>query len=181
MHPLRLDYTNRVVWWTSQGAAWLGIGLFLVAVTGSYYWYLGEETALVMEKIEAVRQQTGRERMGKEKLTEELKTFRADIKESQTVLGQLTIPWDPLFVAVEEVWGKHSDRIALMAIHPDVSEQRVVIDGRSADFDVLLDFVTQLTEFDIIDHAYLSRHQREDKDHAKPVRFSIVAEWRVRT
>jgi len=27
MHPLRLDYTNRAVWWTSQGAAWLGIGL----------------------------------------------------------------------------------------------------------------------------------------------------------
>lgn len=181
MHPLRLDYTNRAVLWTRQGAGWLGIGLFLVAVTGAYYWYLAEETALVTEKIEAARQHTGRERMGKEKLTEELKTFRADIKESQAVLAQLTIPWDPLFSAVEQVGGRHSDRIALMAIHPDVGEGRVVIEGRSADFDVLLDFVTQLTEFDIIRHAYLSRHLREEKDHAKPVRFSIVAEWNVRS
>ena len=181
MHSLRLDYTNRAVLWTGQGAIWLAVGLLLVAITGSYYWYLTEETVLVAEKIEAARQHTGRERMGKEKLTEELKTFRADIKESQTVLGQLTIPWDPLFIAVEQVGGRHIDRIALMAIHPDVGEQRVVIEGRSADFEVLMDFVTQLAEFDIIRHAYLSRHQREDKDRDKPVRFSIVAEWNVRS
>ena len=181
MYPLRLDYTNRAVLWTRQGAAWLGVGLFLVAVIGAYYGYLADETAGVTEKIDSARQLTNRERMGKEKLTEELKTFRADIKESQAVLAQLTIPWDPLFSAVEQVGGRHSDRIALMAIHPDVGEGRVVIDGRSADFDVLLDFVTELTEFDIIRHAYLSRHQREDKDQAKPVRFFIVAEWKVRT
>jgi hypothetical protein len=68
-----------------------------------------------------------------------------------------------------------------MAIHPDVGERRVVIDGRSTDLDVLLDVVKELTEFDIISHAYLSHHQREDKEHAKPVLFSIMAEWKTRS
>jgi hypothetical protein len=59
MHSLRLDYTNRAVLWTSQGTVWLVVGLLLVAITGSYYWYLAEETAHVVEKIEAARQHTG--------------------------------------------------------------------------------------------------------------------------
>ena len=181
MHPLRLNYTNAAVLWTRQGIAWLGIGLALVALTGTYYGHLAEETARATEGLESARQLTDQERMGKEKLSGELKNFRAEIKESQAVLERLTIPWDPLFVAVEMVGARHSDRIALMAIHPDVGERRVLIDGRSADLDVLLDFVTQLTEFDIISHAYLSHHQREEKDQSKPVRFSIVAEWKTRS
>lgn len=181
MHPLRLNYTNATVLWTRQGVAWLGVGLVLAALIGAYYGYLTGETSRATEGLESARQVTDLERMGHEKLTGELKTYRAEIKETQAVLGRLTIPWDPLFVAVEQVGARHRDRITLMAIHPDVGEQRLVIDGRSANLDVLLDFVTQLTEFDIISHAHLSRHQMEDKDRAKPVLFTIVAEWKTRS
>jgi hypothetical protein len=181
MHPLRLNYTNAPVLWTRQGVAWLAVGLVLASLIGAYYGYLSGETSRAVEGLESARQLTDLERMGHEKLTGELKTYRAEIKETQTVLGRLTIPWDPLFVAVERVGARHSDRITLMAIHPDVGERRVVIDGRSTDLDVLLDVVTELTEFDIISHAYLSHHQREDKEHSKPVLFSIMAEWKTRS
>jgi hypothetical protein len=181
MHPLRLNYTNAPILWTRQGGIWLGIGLVLVASIGGYYGYLAGETTRATEGLESARQLTDRERMGHEKLSGELKTYRAEIKETQAVLDRLTIPWDPLFIAIEQLGARYSDRLTLMAIHPDMEKRQVVIDGRSADLDVLLDFVSHLTEFDIISHAYLSHHLREEKDQKKPVLFSIAAEWRIRS
>ena len=179
MHPLRLDYRKASITWTRQGSACLVLGLALVSSVGAYYEQLTMEVERATEALTSVRQFADRERKGKEKVTGELKAYRAEIKEAEAVLGRLTIPWDPLFVAVEQVGARHRDRIALLAIHPDVGERRVLIDGRSADLDVLLDFVTQLMESDIVSHAYLSHHQREDKDRAKPVLFSVVAEWKT--
>lgn len=181
MRPLKLNYTNASVLWTNQGGVWLAVGLVLAASIGAYYSHLTGETSRATEGLESARQLTDLERMGHEKLTGELKTYRAEIKESQTVLERLTIPWDPLFVAVEQMGARHNGKITLMAIHPDIGKQQVIIDGRSADLDVLLDFVKQLTEFDIIGHAHLSHHQREEKDQKKPVLFSIAAEWKVRS
>jgi hypothetical protein len=181
MHPLRLNYTNVPVLWTRQGNIWLGIGLILVLSIGGYYGYLQEETSLATEGLESAKQITDLERMGTEKLTGELKTYHAEIKETQAVLERLTIPWDPLFIAVEQLGARYSDRLTLMAIHPDMDKGQVVIDGRSTDLDVLLDFVAHLTDFDIISHAHLSHHQKEEKDQKKPVLFSIAAEWKVRS
>ncbi len=181
MHTLRLDYTNTPVWWTRQGLVWLAVGVVLVIALGTYYGHLVAETGRAAEALDAARELTNQERMGNEKLTGELKTLRAEIKESQTVLARLTIPWDPLFIAVEQVQARHHDRISLTAIHPDVAEQRVILDGRAPNLDELLDFVRELPEYEIISRAYLSHHQREDKDAAKPVRFSIVAEWNTKS
>lgn len=181
MHPLKLNYTNTPVLWTRQGGIWLGMGLLLAASIGAYYGHLTGETSRATEGLESARQVTDLERMGNEKLTGELTTYRAEIKETQAVLERLTIPWDPLFIAVEQLGSRYSDRITLMAIHPDMDKGQVVIDGRSADLDVLLDFVAHLTDFDIISHAHLSHHQREEKDQKKPVLFSIAAEWRLRS
>lgn len=181
MHPLRLDYRSSSVTWTRQGIACLLLGLALAGATGLDYDREMTETERLTETLMSVRQLTDREKRGKDRWTGEFKAHRAEIKEAETVLKQLTIPWDPLFLAVEQVGARHHNRIALQAVHPDVGERRVSIDGRAADLDVLVDFVSQLAEIDIITHAYLSHHQREEQDRERPILFSVVAEWNTRS
>lgn len=179
MHPLKLDYITKVPMWTREGAFWLMIGLGLLMGAGTQYSELSGETSQISERLEQLQQADARERRNQTRTAEQLKAHRAEITESQGVLSRLMLPWDRLFVAVERSAVRHRDVIALTAIHPDLGEGRVVIEGAASDMERLLDFVADLPKSPIIRHAFLSHHQREDKETEHPVRFSIIAEWKI--
>lgn len=183
MYPLKLDYAAATVLWTRQGLLCLLLGLSLTAGSLVYYQDLRSEHDGTTEALAAIQKRMDREQRKKDKLAAELKSHRAEIQEAGVVMKRLTIPWDALFGAVEQVGARHLNQIALLAIHPDVDERRVVIDGRSADLDVLLDFVAQLRDSRIIRNAHLAHHhlEPEKKDRGKPVKFTVVAEWNTQS
>lgn len=183
MYPLKLDYANTKVTWTPQGVVCVVLGLALTAGSVSSYQYLHMKLDDTTETLAAVQKRIDREQRKKDKLAAELKSHRAEIQEAEVVMKRLTVPWDALFGVVERVGARHLNQITILAIHPDVDERRVVVDGRSADLDVLFDFVTQLQESKIIRSARLGHHHLEldKKDRARPVRFTVVAEWNTQS
>ncbi len=106
----------------------------------------------------------------------ELQRTSAEINHANEVVGQLTLPWEDLFEAVEAA---NSDKVALLGIEPDARKHTVKITGEAKDLAAMLDYVRQLEQQPALTQVHLEHHQVQEQDPEKPVHFVVVATWRT--
>lgn len=102
-------------------------------------------------------------------------SLREEIAQANEVLQQLTLPWQPLFQAVESSADKD---VALLSIQPDAMKRVVRLAGEAKNFKALLGYISRLEASGYLGRVYLTSHEIKTQDPDKPVRFALVADWR---
>lgn len=173
MRALTLDYQR------SAQPGWpswllLGIGVLVAAVALFHYAALRRElsgwetrAAETMRQIQRGKPAAGWEARSPEEAARELGS-------ANEILQKLSVPWEALFSALEATRG---NRIALLAVEPDVrkAQVRIVAEARTAKD--MLDYLRRLGNERAFSSVALISHQIQQQDAEQPVRFSLTVNW----
>ncbi len=99
-----------------------------------------------------------------------------DLRSAEQVAQRLALPWDDLFRVVETATG---ERVALLAIEPDVQKRELAISGEAIDYFAVLTYVAKLSEPGQLTDVHLVRHETRQDDPRHPLVFTIAASWRT--
>ncbi|MGJ7917495.1 PilN domain-containing protein [Massilia sp. LXY-6] len=88
---------------------------------------------------------------------------------------QLNLPWRALHDAVQA--GTPAN-IALLALEPDAKKSTVRITAEAKSSDDMIAYVEQLQKVEWFSAVSLARHEINDQDPNRPIRFQLDAQWR---
>jgi Tfp pilus assembly protein PilN len=174
MRALNLDYGIGAPWPRLAGLAVLVAGIAAALLMGYHYRTLKADTA--RWEARAVSLERGAKHASARSSGAELQQAGAEIGLAKEVVGQLTLPWDGLFQAVESA---NSDEVALLAIEPDAQKRTVKITGEAKNLAAMVDYLRQLEQQPVLTQVHLQHHQVQEQDAEKPVHFIVVATWRT--
>ncbi len=172
MTRLDLDYQNSLKPLPWPGVVLLLLAMATLALIATYYRGMNEKIGYWEAKAGQVLRASERQSSGSQR---ELKETAQEIKHANEVLGQITLPWDKLFQAVE--WSSGKD-VALLTIEPDAEKHVVKISGEAKHIPAVLTYIRHLSAQDIFTNVYLQSHQVQEQSPDKPVRFALIASWK---
>jgi Tfp pilus assembly protein PilN len=88
---------------------------------------------------------------------------------------RLNLPWVALRDIVREAT---PDSVALLAIEPDATRRTLRITAEAGTSDAMLAYVGRLQRQDGVATAALTRHETNERDPNRPLRFQIDAQWK---
>lgn len=92
---------------------------------------------------------------------------------NQAIL-QLNLPWRAVLDAIEAATPAH---IALLAIEPDANKQLVKGVAEAKSSEEMIAYVGQLKRQPFFDRVALTKHEINEQDPNKPLRFQFEAQW----
>jgi Tfp pilus assembly protein PilN len=87
---------------------------------------------------------------------------------------QLNLPWRALHDAVGAAT---PPQIAMLALEPDARRRSVKITAEAKSSDAMIAYVEALKEQELFTAVALTRHEINELDPNKPIRFQLEAEW----
>ncbi len=87
---------------------------------------------------------------------------------------QLNLPWRDLFNAMESAT---PGNIALLAIEPDAKKHVLKATAEAKASDDMIAYIEQLKKQDLFSNVLLTKHEINEQDPNKPIRFQLEAEW----
>jgi Tfp pilus assembly protein PilN len=90
-------------------------------------------------------------------------------------IAQLNLPWRDVFNAVEAATSKS---IALVSLQPDAKRGLVTVVAEAKNSDDMIAYVEQLKKQAFFTSVWLSKHEVNEQDPNKPLRFQLDAQWR---
>lgn len=175
MTIVRLDYQRKLKPFPRAGATLLAATVVLLALAAGYYAELLHKAAVWERKSGQFERAAKRQGLPEWLSQKEVSRQSGEIRHANTVLRQLTLPWDRLFDTLEASGSKD---VALLALEPDPEKGTVKISGEAKNYLAVLDYVRTLKGKPIFDNVELQNHQIQEQDPDKPVRFSLTADWR---
>jgi len=88
---------------------------------------------------------------------------------------QLNLPWRGLHDAIQAATPA---AIALLALEPDARKGSVRITAEARTSDDMIAYVGQLQRIDWFGTVLLARHEINEQDPNRPIRFQIDARWK---
>lgn len=95
---------------------------------------------------------------------------------AQQILNQLTRPWDDLFAQLEAI---KVEGVTLLTLEPDAERGSISVSGEAADIAAMLSYVAKLEKAPSLSKVHLQRHEIMSNEIAKPVRFTVGADWKT--
>jgi len=174
MNPrLDLDFSRHRALPPAGGVVLLCVAAVLLLASSVRLWHAYAENDRVQAQQDAVRQQTMASRhVLKVPLTPAAKLAE---KQSQSVLRELTVPWQDLFSIVED-YPDHD--VALIGIDQNPAQSQIRITAEAKNFDAMIAYLKYLQRSELLREAVLNDHLIETNVPGKPVRFQITAVWR---
>ena len=173
MRALALDYQR------SAQPGWLswlllGIGVLVAAVALFHYAALSRElSGWEARAAETMRHaQRGKSAGGPEAHSTE--AAARELSRANEILQKLSVPWESLFSALEKTRG---NRIALLAVEPDVRKAQVRIVAEAKTAKDMLDYLRRLGNEAAFSGVVLISHQIQQQEAEQPVRFSLAVNW----
>jgi len=90
---------------------------------------------------------------------------------------QLNLPWRDLQDAVAAA---NTPAVALLALDPDPRKQTLKITAEAKNSDDMVGYIEQLKKQEFFAGAALLRHEINDQDPNRPLRFQVEVQWRAR-
>ena len=176
MAKLQLDYQRH------DQFPWLGAFLvvavvMLVAVIANYFLNIRTQASELETKLEQAYSVYLQEHARKaSSLANVVGTVNLpqEIKNANTVLHRLNVPWDEMFKAIEASSGSH---ITLLSLAPDPDNRQVLISGEADNYGSIMKYITALEGHDIFGYVYLRNHDVKKDDPERAVRFTLLANW----
>lgn len=179
MKPIRIDFAPRS--WLRAVArthpmTWLlgGIGLVLCANVALRAWtaterYRVRETTLVRMQAQLA-----------DHIAHQPRTKPTAIPVSQAAavnraIAQLNLPWRDVWNAVEAATPA---TVALLTLEPDAGKQTVRGSAEAKTSDAMIAYVEQLKQQSCFDTVVLTKHEINEQDPNKPIRFQFEAHWK---
>ncbi len=173
MNRLNLDYQRSARPFPWAGLVILGVALALLGGAAFYYRGVNEQIGYWETRAGQVLRARARQSLGSQR---EIRDAAQEIKRANEVLGQITLPWDKLFQAVE--WSAGKD-VALLSLEPDADRHEMKIGGEAKNIAAMLGYVGHLSEQRMFTSVYLLNHQVQEQSPDQPVRFALIASWRT--
>lgn len=89
---------------------------------------------------------------------------------------QLNLPWPALRDAIE---GATPATVALLSLEPDPRRRSLKITAETRDAEAMIAYVAQLKRQDLFGDVVLLRHEINELDPNRPLRFELDAPWRM--
>lgn len=175
MGALHLDYQRSMKPFPAAGAVLLLLAIVALSLTGRHYQRLTVQMSAWQASLDESRQAAGlqaRAMPGRHDLPEMMQ----EIRQANDVLRQLSLPWERLFRAVES---SVNGDVTLLGMEPDIEKRVVRISCEARNIAAMLNYIRQLEERHEFGGIYLQSHQVQEQQPEKPVRFSLVAAWRI--
>jgi len=167
MRPLDLEFAAapRV---RLAGCILLGIAIVCAAALALHYRALMHEIQVKEARLaQAVR--TDQPKLAQRPLSAEEYKFARD------TAWRLGVPWERLFRGLEAA---AIDRVALLAIEPDLEQRTITISGEAKDYLATLSYVAGLSDqHQAFAKVYLQRHEMRAGAAERPVAFTVSATW----
>ena len=180
MALLRLDYQRGMQPLPWAGGGVLALALTVLAFAGTHYLELSGKVASWEARAGQAEAKNGQVMTPGQRMAGDSSGGAADvapeIKHANEVLQQLSLPWGKLFQAIESSSGKD---VALLAMEPDAEKHVVKISGEAKNIAAVLEYIKRLSAQEVFSSVYLQSHQIQQQDPEKPVRFALLAAWRV--
>ena len=174
-----LDYCGRRSAITLSGIAWLLFGALIVAAVAESYMDVLETIQRQEDQLESLGDQLKRKVRGREQRVVDAKRLDPELAVAKSVLRRLALPWEEVFMALEQATLAHRDHIRVLSVQPDVDKGLVTISGESKDFDVLMDYLDQIEKSGIFLRVRLVNHQVQVDVAGRPIRFYAVGSWKT--
>jgi len=87
---------------------------------------------------------------------------------------QLNLPWRALHDAIGEAT---PPSIALLALEPDARKRSIKLTAEARTSDAMIGYVELLKRQELFAGVSLTRHEINEQDPNRPIRFQIEAEW----
>jgi hypothetical protein len=107
-------------------------------------------------------------------VTEKIAIGETEADAVNTAVAQLNIPWRDLFDAVESATPKE---IALLSLDPDAGKHILRGTAEAKSGDDMVAYIEQLKKPGFFDVVVLTRHEVNEQDPNKPLRFQFEAHW----
>jgi len=99
----------------------------------------------------------------------------ADLRSANTVIDQLTIPWDELFDAIESAGSRD---LGLLALTPNARDRSVRLAGEALSIEQVLAYVDRLAAQPALSRVHLLGYNAVQRDGVSAVAFTLAATWR---
>lgn len=175
MKPLCLDYQRGMQPFPWAGVVLLAMAMTMASLVGIYYLELDGET--VFREAEAWHAMAREKHATGSRVSQRgTEDTALEIRHANEVLQQLSLPWGKLFQAIES---SSSKQAALLSMEPDAEKDVVKLTGEAKNIEEVLGYIKRLSAQDVFSSVYLQSHQIQQQDMEKPVRFELLATWRM--
>lgn len=174
-----LDYSGRRPVITLRGIAWLLVGILIVAAVVWSYRDVLDMVQRQEDQLESLGDQLKRKVRAREQRVEDTKRLDPELAVAKAVLRRLALPWEEVFMALEQATMAHRDRIRVLGVQPDVDKGIVMISGESEDFEVLMDYLKRIEKSGVLTRVRLVNHQIQVDVAGRPIRFYAVGSWKT--
>lgn len=99
----------------------------------------------------------------------------AQVTAVNATVRQLNLPWRALHDAIQAATPA---TVALLALEPDAKKSSVRITAEAKSSDEMIAYVEQLRAVEWFSGVLLTRHEINEQDPNRPIRFQIDAQWR---
>lgn len=182
MKPLRIDFARpslrRGVHGIGRGV-WLATAIGLVACIGGLaQWHAMSQQRLAddasLRGLLAQRERSA-VRTARELPPPPPPPLPGQVDAVNAAIIQLNLPWRALLEAVEAAT---PPAVALLALEPDGKRRNLKVTAEVRTSAEMLDYVTQLKRQEPFDDVVLTRHETNEQDAARPLRFEVEAHLR---
>lgn len=180
MQPVRIDFAagsvRRTLFHTHAAVKLLaGVGVLLCV---SAAWQMAQQQRQQQRaaELELLRQRaTAQAQRPREVVQRALGPAQAQFVNS--AIGQLNLPWRELQDAVLAATPR---QIALLALERDPRKQLLKLTAEARSSDDMLAYVAQLKQQELFTSVSLLRHEMNEQDAYRPLRFQVEAIWLAR-
>jgi Tfp pilus assembly protein PilN len=104
--------------------------------------------------------------------------LQPQVEAAAKAVARLAIPWGELYRCLEE----NADQdVSLLSVQPNPDKGELRLSGEARNFAALRSYLQRLGESGTLTEVRLLNHEPRESDAQKPVVFSLVAVWRIRS
>lgn len=178
MRTLQIDFARRSLWraLAHTGALTWSVGtlaLLALLVAGFNTQQLRHQHTALQQQIQTALQQQ-RVRNAPVPLIKPAVLPVLQIFAINTAIEQLNLPWRDLLDAVESATPK---QIALLSLEPDARKHLLKGVAEARDSDAMIAYIEALQQQSFFSDVVLTRHDTNEQDVRKPLRFQFEARW----
>lgn len=178
MKPLRINFAQasfRRVVVSIPAAAWLLMCIGLLMFAGAAvrtYDLMRQREALRAEllKVEAKLAKRQAQKREPKKFT----LSEAQATAVNSAIAQLNLPWRDVFDAIESAT---PENIALLTLDPDAKKRLLRVTAETKTSEAMIAYIEQLKQQSFFDLVVLTRHEINEQDPNRPIRFQFDARW----